>query len=80
MFPQLLFSTESLLFDFGVYCYIREMSILVVLVPSDADGDGDDGDGGVPTTLPAWQGPRGVSRAGIKYPVRGIPHSDIVYE
>ena len=39
------------------------MSILVVLVPSDADGDGDgdDYDGGVPTTLPAWQVPEGIT-------------------
>ena len=35
------------------------MSILVVLVPSDADGGDDDGD--VPTTLPAWQVPRGIT-------------------
>ena len=53
---------------------------LVLLVPSDAaddDGGGDDdGDDGVPTTLPAWPRPKGVSRTGIKYPVRGILHSD----
>ena len=40
------------------------MTILVVLVPSDADGgdgDGDDDGGGVPTTLPAWHVPRGIT-------------------
>ena len=38
------------------------MSILVVLVPSGADGDdGGADDGDVPTTLPAWQVPRGIT-------------------
>ena len=47
------------------------MSILVLLVPSDADGgggDGDDDDGGVPTTLPAWQVPRGYHGQGSNIP------------
>ena len=44
------------------------MSILVLLVPSDA-GDGGDGDGGdFPTTLPAWQGPRGYHAQGSNIP------------
>ncbi len=37
---------------------------MVVLVPSDADADGGDGDddgGGVPTTLPGWQVPKGIT-------------------
>ena len=40
------------------------------MVPSDADGgDGDDDDdGGVPTTLPAWQGPRGYHGQGSNIP------------
>ena len=41
------------------------------MVPSDADGGGDDGDdddGGVPTTLPAWQGPRGYHGQGSNIP------------
>ena len=38
--------------------------------------DGDDG-GDVPTTLPSGQTPR-PSRPGTKYPVRGIPHFDMV--
>ena len=68
-----------LLFSGHRHSYFLGISILVLLVPSDADdggGGGDDGGGDFPTTLPAWQGPKGVSRAGIKYPVRGIPHSD----
>ena len=45
------------------------MSILVVLVPSDADGDGGgDGGGDFPTTLPAWQGPRGYHGQGSNIP------------
>ena len=39
-----------------------EMSVsehLRCLYPSDADGDGGDGD--FPTTLPAWQVPRGIT-------------------
>ena len=32
---------------------------VVSVVPSDADGGGDDG--GVPTTLPAWQVPEGIT-------------------
>ena len=42
------------------------MSILVVLVPSDADGG--DGGGDFPTTLPAWQGPRGYHAQGSNIP------------
>ena len=44
--------------------YFLEIAILVLLVPSDADGDG----GGVPTTLPAWQGPRGYHGQGSNIP------------
>ena len=45
------------------HSYFLEISILVLLVPSDADGDdGGDGDGGdFPTTLPAWQVPGGIT-------------------
>ena len=39
---------------------------MVLLVPSDADGGGDDG--GVPTTLPAWQVPRGYHAQGSNIP------------
>ena len=53
--------SEKLLFPRNYY--FLEISILVLLVPSDADGDGDDG-GGVPTTLPAWQVPRGYHAQG----------------
>ena len=43
------------------------------MVPSDADGGGGgDGDGGggdgFPTTLPAWQGPRGYHAQGSNIP------------
>ena len=44
------------------------MSILVVLVPSDAGNGGGDDDGGFPTTLPAWQGPRGYHAQGSNIP------------
>ena len=30
-----------------------------------------------PTNSPSLAGPKGVSRTGIKYPRRGIPHSDV---
>ena len=56
-----------LLFSGHRHSYFLEISILVLLLPSDADGGdgGDDGDGdddgGVPTTLPAWQVPRGIT-------------------
>ena len=41
----------------------------MVLLPSDGhdDGDGDGGDG-VPTTLPAWPGPRGYHAQGSNIP------------
>ena len=45
---------------------MREMSILVVLVPSDADGDGGGDD--FPTTLPAWLVPRGYHGQGSNIP------------
>ena len=45
---------------------------MVLLVPSDADDDDDGGDGGgggdFPTTLPAWQGPRGYHGQGSNIP------------
>ena len=50
-----------LLFSGHRHSYFLEISILVLLVPSDADGDDGDGDGGVPTTLPAWQVPEGIT-------------------
>ena len=53
-----------LLFSGHRHSYFLEISILVLLVPSDADGDGDGGDGddgGFPATLPAWQGPEGIT-------------------
>ena len=52
-----------LLFSGHRHSYFLEISILVLLVPSDVDGGGDgDGDGdGFPTTLPAWQVPRGIT-------------------
>ena len=68
---QEFFPPESLLFEFWMYCYIREMSILVLLVPSDADDDDGGGGGGggdFPTTLPAWQGPRGYHAQGSNIP------------
>ena len=46
-------------------------------------GDGDDGDdgdgggGGFPRTLESGRSP-GPTRPGTKYPVRGIPHFDIL--
>ena len=40
---------------------------IYILVPGDADGGGDDGDG-FPTTLPAWQGPRGYHGQGSNIP------------
>ena len=64
---MLVFSGHMLLFSGHRHSYFLEISILVLLVPSDADGGGDgggdgDGDGGdVPTTLPAWQVPRGIT-------------------
>ena len=58
-----------LLFSGHRHSYFLEISILVLLVPSDADGGGDDGDGdGFPTTLPAWQGPRGYHGQGSNIP------------
>ena len=62
-----------LLFSGHRHSYFLEISILVLLVPSDADGDGDGGDGdggddGFPTTLPAWQGPRGYHAEGSNIP------------
>ena len=55
------------------HSYYLEISILVLLVPSDADGGGGDGDGGdgFPTTLPAWQGPRGYHAQGSNIPFGG---------
>ena len=54
-----------LLFSGHRHSYFLEISILVLLVPSDADdddgGDGDDGGGDFPTTLPAWQVPEGIT-------------------
>ena len=44
------------------------MSILVLLVPCDAVGGDGDGDDGFPTTLPAWQGPRGYHGQGSNIP------------
>ena len=44
------------------------MSILVLLEPSDADDGGDGGGGDFPTTLPAWQGPRGYHGQGSNIP------------
>ena len=41
---------------------------MVLLVPSDADGDDGGDDDGVPTTLPAWQGPRGYHGQGSNIP------------
>ena len=43
---------------------------MVLLVPSDAGGDDDEGGGGggFPTTLPAWQGPRGYHAQGSNIP------------
>merc|ERR1712183_119078 len=49
------------------HSYFLEISILVLLVPSDAD-DGGGGDGDFPTTLPAWQGPRGYHGQGSNIP------------
>ena len=58
-----------LLFSGHRHSYFLEISILVLLVPSDADdGDGDGGDDGVPTTLPAWQVPRGYHAQGSNIP------------
>ena len=57
-----------LLFSGHRQSYFLEISILVLLVPSDGDGDGDDGGGGVPTTLPAWQVPRGYHAQGSNIP------------
>ena len=54
---RLLFSGHMLLFSGHRHSYFLEISILVLLVPSDADGGG----GGVPTTLPAWQVPEGIT-------------------
>ena len=57
-------SEHMLLFSGHRHSYFLEIGILVLLVPSDADDDdGGDGDGGgdFPTTLPAWQGPRGIT-------------------
>ena len=60
-----------LLFSGHRHFYFLEISILVLLVPSDAD-DGGGGDGGgsgdFPTTLPAWQGPRGYHGQGSNIP------------
>ena len=60
-----------LLFSGHRHSYFLEISILVLLVPSDANGggggdddDGGDDDGGVPTTLPAWQVPGGTTHRG----------------
>ena len=47
----------------------------IIISQGDADGDGG-GNGNVPTTLPAWQIPMGVSRTKVTYPVRGIPRPD----
>ena len=58
-----------LLFSGHRHSYFLEISILVLLVPSDADdGDGDDDGGDFPTTLPAWQGPRGYHVQGSNIP------------
>ena len=60
-----------LLFSGHRHSYFLEISILVLLVPSDADdgGGGDGGGGGdFPTTLPAWQGPRGYHGQGSNIP------------
>ena len=66
------FSPRESTFEFWVYCYVWEISILIRLVPSDADdgdGDGDgDNDDGVPTTLPAWPRPRGYHAQGSNIP------------
>ena len=56
-----------LLFSGHRHSYFLEISILVLLVPSDADGGGGDG-GDVPTTLPAWQVPRGYHAQGSNIP------------
>ena len=59
---RLLFSGHMLLFSGHRHSYFLEIAILVLLVPSDADDDDDDnGGGGVPTTLPAWQVPGGIT-------------------
>ena len=55
-----------LLFSGHRHSYFLEIGILVLLVPSDADDD--DGGGGVPTTLPAWQVPRGYHAQGSNIP------------
>ena len=61
-----------LLFSGHRHSYFLEISILVLLVPTDADDDdGDGGDGAsgdFPTTLPAWQGPRGYHAQGSNIP------------
>ena len=51
-----------ILFSGRGHSYFLEIAILVLLVSSDTDGGDDDGgDDGVPTTLPAWQFPRGIT-------------------
>ena len=58
-----------LLFSGHRHSYFLEISILVLLVPSDADGGGGDGGGdGFPTTLPAWPRPRGYHAQGSNIP------------
>ena len=61
------------LFSGHGHSYFLEIAILVLLVPSDAGGGGGGGDGdgggdGFPTTLPAWQGPRGYHAQGSNIP------------
>ena len=63
---RLLFSGHMLLFSGHRHSYFLEISILVLLVPSDA-GDGS-GDGNFPTTLPAWPRPRGYHAQGSNIP------------
>ena len=53
-----------LLFSGHRHSYFLEIAILVLLLPSDTDG----GDDGVPTTLPASQGPRGYHAQGSNIP------------
>ena len=57
---RLLFSGHMLLFSGHRHSYFLEISILVLLVPSDAD-DGDGGGGDFPTTLPDWQSQEGIT-------------------
>ena len=63
---------------------------MVLLVPSDADDGGGDGGGGgdFPTTLPAWQGPRGYHGQGSNIPfgesltliiIGTPPQLDVIY-